>query len=55
MIIRTMTINDYEQVYTLCLNTPGMGLNNLDDSKNGIAKYLARNPDTCFVAEKDNF
>jgi len=30
-----------------------MGLNNLDDSEEGIAKYLARNPNTCFVAEKD--
>jgi len=48
-----MTINDYEQVYTLWLNTPNMGLNNLDDSKEGIAKYLERNPNTCFVAEKD--
>ena len=53
MNIRTMTINDYEQVYSLWLNTPNMGLNNLDDSKDGIAKYLARNPTTCFVAEKN--
>ena len=53
MKIRTMTINDYEQVYSLWLNTPNMGLNNLDDSKDGIARYLARNPNTCFVAEKD--
>ena len=48
-----MTINDYEQVYYLWLNTPNMGLNNLDDSKDGVAKYLYRNPNTCFVAEKD--
>ena len=54
MNIRAMTIDDYEQVYTLWLNTPGMGLNNLDDSKDGVAKYLARNPSTCFVAERDN-
>ncbi|MDD4125056.1 MAG: GNAT family N-acetyltransferase [Eubacteriales bacterium] len=52
MIIRTMTIDDYEQVYVLWQNTPNMGLNNLDDSKEGIAKFLARNPGTCFVAEK---
>jgi ribosomal protein S18 acetylase RimI-like enzyme len=48
-----MTIDDYDQVYTLWLNTPNMGLNNLDDSKNGINKYLVRNPNTCFVAERD--
>lgn len=29
----------------------GMGLNNLDDSKEGIEKFLKRNPKTCFVAE----
>ena len=54
MIIRTMEISDYPQVYALWLSTPGMGLNNVDDSQEGIAKYLARNPDTCFVAEKNN-
>ena len=53
MTIRTMTIRDYENVYSLWLNTPNMGLNDLDDSKDGIEKYLARNPNTCFVAEKD--
>ena len=54
MIIRTMTINDYRMVYDLWLNTPNMGLNNLDDSIEGIRKYLKRNPRTCFVAEKDS-
>lgn len=54
MIIRNMTITDYDYVYDLWLNTPGMGLNNIDDSRQGIEKYLRRNPETCFVAEKDN-
>ncbi|NLT01206.1 MAG: GNAT family N-acetyltransferase [Acholeplasmataceae bacterium] len=49
-----MTITDYDYVYDLWLNTPGMGLNNIDDSRQGIEKYLRRNPETCFVAEKDN-
>jgi len=53
MIIRRMTIEDYEQVYRLWLGTPGMGLNSVDDSREGIACYLRRNPATCFVAEKD--
>jgi len=51
--VRTMTVNDYEQVYALWLSISGLGLNNRDDSKDGISKYLARNPNTCFVAEKD--
>lgn len=54
VIIRKMTIADYDCVYELWKNTPGMGLNNLDDSRQGIDKYLQRNPGTCFVAEKDN-
>ncbi|MBD5560689.1 MAG: GNAT family N-acetyltransferase [Clostridia bacterium] len=45
-----MQLDDYDSVYALWLSCPGMGLNNLDDSREGIAKYLARNPDTCFVA-----
>lgn len=51
MIIRTMKIEDYEKVYDLWIHTAGMGLNTTDDSREGIAKYLLRNPDTCFVAE----
>lgn len=50
MEIRNMQIDDYNSVYTIWLSCPGMGLNNLDDSREGIAKYLSRNPNTCFVA-----
>ena len=53
MTIRSMTIEDYEKVYDLWMSCKGMGLNNLDDSKEGIEKFLRRNPDTCFVAETE--
>lgn len=53
MKLRNMTINDYDSVYEIWINTPGMGLNNLDDSREGIEKYLNRNPSTCFVAEEE--
>ena len=49
--IRVMTIDDYEKVYSLWMSCKNMGFNNLDDSREGIAKYLRRNPATCFVAE----
>lgn len=52
-MIRVMTINDYDAVYDLWIHISGMGLNNLDDSKEGIETYLKRNPNTCFVAEED--
>ncbi|MDR0896340.1 MAG: GNAT family N-acetyltransferase [Oscillospiraceae bacterium] len=50
MNLRIMTIEDYEQVYALWTATPGMGMRSLDDSREGIARFLARNPATCFVA-----
>lgn len=53
MNIRTMTISDYDSVYALWLSCREMGLNNLDDSQEGIARYLKRNPSTCFVAEEN--
>lgn len=51
MNYRIMTIQDYPGVYDLWMHTPGMGLNSTDDSEAGIARYLRRNPTTCFVAE----
>ena len=51
MDIRLMTIDDYDAVYALWLSCKGMGLNDVDDSREGIARYLARNPSTCFVAD----
>lgn len=51
VVVREMTIADYENVYRLWLSCTGMGLNDKDDSEEGIAKYLRRNPGTCFVAE----
>lgn len=47
-------MNDYDDIYNLWLSCKGMGLNNLDDSKAGIEKFLNRNPKTCFVAEIDH-
>ena len=49
-----MKISDYEAIYSLWMSCKGMGLNNLDDSKEGIEKFLNRNPNTCFVKEINN-
>ncbi len=48
--IRQMTIDDYDALYAIW-TACGNGLNNLDDSREGIEKYLRRNPTTSFVAE----
>ena len=46
---RLMTLEDYEQAYALWIEC-GNGLNDKDDSREGIGKYLKRNPYTSFVA-----
>lgn len=46
---RLMTIDDYRQAYDLWIEC-GNGLNDKDDSREGIDKYLKRNPNTSFVA-----
>jgi len=38
MIIRNMTIDDYDAVYNLWISTHGIGLNNIDDTKEWIKK-----------------
>ncbi|MGN0637635.1 MAG: GNAT family N-acetyltransferase [Huintestinicola sp.] len=50
MTIRKITIEDYEKMYALWLSCKGMGLNDTDDSKEGIKRFLDRNPETCFAA-----
>ena len=50
---RLMTIEDYDQAYDLWIKCQN-GLNNKDDSREGIDKYLKRNPETSFVATCDN-
>lgn len=49
-----MLPDDYDAVFTLWSSCPGVGLNSIDDSKEGISKFLARNPRTCFIAEIEN-
>lgn len=46
-----MKLNDYSTVYQLWLMTSGMGLNDIDDSQQGIARILQRNPTLNFVVE----
>ena len=53
MKIRDMSIGDYTNAYALWLSCPGIGLHPADDSREGIARFLDRNPKTCFVAEAD--
>ena len=52
-MLRIMTIEDYEGVYALWKKIKGFGIRSIDDSKEGVARFLKRNPTTSVVAEKD--
>jgi ribosomal protein S18 acetylase RimI-like enzyme len=54
MEIRLMTIDDYDKVNLLWKSTEGMGMRSLDDSFEGIEKFLKKNPATNFVAQVEN-
>ena len=49
---RTMTIEDYDDVYALWTGMPGIGLSEAD-GREPIEAYLARNPGQSFVCETD--
>lgn len=53
MEIRKMTIEDYDTMYRMWTSTDGMGIRSLDDSREGIEKFLNKNPNTNFVATVD--
>ena len=52
-MVRIMTIEDYEGGYALWKKIKGFGIRSIDDSKEGVARFLKRNPTTSVVAEKD--
>lgn len=52
-MIKTMTIDDYDGVYALWTKIRGFGLRSVDDSREGVERFLKRNPDTSVVAIED--
>ena len=54
MTIRPMIPADYDAVYALWMSCKNMGFNDLDDSREGVARLLRRNPATSFVALEDD-
>jgi len=47
--IREMSLEDFDEVHTLWLSTPGLGLTR-SDSRDGIDIFLQRNPGFSFIA-----
>ena len=51
--IRVMAPEDYDKVYQLWLSITGFGIRSVDDSREGVARFLKRNPTTSVVAEQN--
>lgn len=52
-MIRVMTIDDYDGVYSLWTSIQGFAIRSIDDSKEGVESFLKRNPTTSVVAVED--
>ena len=46
-----MRMEDYDEMAAMWKSTPGMGLNEIDDSREGIERFIRRNPGTSYVAK----
>ena len=53
MTIREMKIEDYDNVFALWKTIKGFGIRSVDDSKEGIERFLKWNPGLSVVAEED--
>ena len=53
MKIRAMKISDYEMVHALWMRISGFAIRSIDDSKEGVLRFLERNPEISVVAIKD--
>lgn len=51
--IRAMKEEDYSGVYRLWKTIKGFGIRSMDDSKEGVERFIRRNPTTSVVAEAE--
>ena len=51
--VRSMQIEDYDQVYALWMTIHGISIRTIDDSREGVERFLKRNPGISVVAEMD--
>ena len=52
-MIRVMIETDYDEVYRLWKKIKGFALRSVDDSREGVERFLKRNPNTSVVAIED--
>ena len=51
--VRSMQIEDYDQIYALWMTIHGFSIRTIDDSREGVERFLKRNPGISVVAEMD--
>ena len=49
-VIREMTMDDFEAVHALWMEIHGFGIRSIDDSREGVERFIRRNPTTSMVA-----
>ena len=49
-VIRGMTMDDFEAVHALWMEIHGFGIRSSDDSREGVERFIRRNPTTSMVA-----
>ena len=52
-MIRAMQSQDYDEVKALWMTIKGFGIRSVDDSREGVERFLRRNPTTSVVAIED--
>ena len=50
MDIRVMKSEDYDKLYELWMTIKGFGIRSIDDSREGVTRFLKRNPTTSITA-----
>lgn len=53
MIVREMKLEDYDNVFALWKTIKGFGIRSVDDSREGIERFLKWNPGLSVVAEEE--
>jgi len=49
-MVRVMTMDDYDEVFALWSRIKGFAMRSIDDSAEGVERFLKRNPTTSVVA-----
>lgn len=49
-LIREMKKEDYDGIHRLWMSIHGFGIRTIDDSREGVERFIQRNPTTCVVA-----